>query len=104
MYREKASRSYHWIVFVMSSIVIELPFTLITALIYWFLWYFPAGLQTDPTHAGYALLCYWLFSIFTVSLGYLIAAWMPNLNASLMANGFFFMFVNTFAGTLTARE
>lgn len=29
---------------------------------------------------------------------------MPNLNASLMANGFFFMFVNTFAGTLTARE
>ncbi|CAG8248734.1 unnamed protein product [Penicillium nalgiovense] len=80
VYREKASRSYHWIVFVMT------------------------GLQTDPTHAGYALLCYWLFSIFTVSLGYLIAAWMPNLNASLMANGFFFMFVNTFAGTLTARE
>ncbi|KAJ5462154.1 hypothetical protein N7530_010359 [Penicillium desertorum] len=104
VYREKASRSYHWIVFVMSSIVIELPFTLITALIYWLLWYFPAGLQADPTHAGYALLCYWLFSIFTVSLGYLIAAWMPNLNASLMANGFFFMFVNTFAGTLTARE
>ena len=104
VYRERASRSYHWIVFVMSSIVIELPFTLITALIYWLLWYFPAGLQTDPTHAGYALLCYWLFSIFTVSLGYLIAAWMPNLNASLMANGFFFMFVNTFAGTLTARE
>ncbi|KAJ6186788.1 hypothetical protein N7519_008089 [Penicillium mononematosum] len=104
VYREKASRSYHCIVFVMSSIVIELPFTLITALIYWLLWYFPAGLQTDPTHAGYALLCYWLFSIFTVSLGYLIAAWMPNLNASLMANGFFFMFVNTFVGTLTARE
>jgi hypothetical protein len=27
VYRERASRSYHWIVFVMSSIVIELPFT-----------------------------------------------------------------------------
>ncbi|KAJ5163911.1 uncharacterized protein N7500_005741 [Penicillium coprophilum] len=104
VYREKASRSYHWIVFVMSSIIIELPFTLITAFIYWLLWYFPAGLQTDATHAGYALLCYWLFSVFTVSLGYLIAAWMPNLNSTLMANGFFFMFVNTFAGTLTARE
>ncbi|CAG8044337.1 unnamed protein product [Penicillium nalgiovense] len=104
VYREKASRSYHWIVFAMSSIVIELPSILITALIYWLLWYFPAGLQKDPTHAGYALLCYWLFSIFTVSLGYVIAAWMPNLNASLMANDFFFMFVNTFGGTLTARE
>ncbi|KAJ5578814.1 uncharacterized protein N7459_007778 [Penicillium hispanicum] len=104
VYREKASRSYHWIVFIISSIVIELPFTLITALIYWLLWYFPAGLQADPTHAGYALLCYWLFSVFTVSLAYLIAAWMPNINATLMANGFFFMFVNTFAGTLTARN
>jgi ABC-type multidrug transport system ATPase subunit len=104
VYREKASRSYHWIVFVMSSIVIELPFTLVTALIYWLLWYFPAGLQEDPAHAGYALLCYWLFSVFVVSLSYLIAAWMPNVNASLMANGFFFMFVNTFAGTLTARQ
>ncbi|KAF7594854.1 hypothetical protein BBP40_008184 [Aspergillus hancockii] len=104
VYREKASRSYHWIVFVMSSIVIELPFTLVTALIYWLLWYFPAGLQEDPAHAGYALLCYWLFAVFVVSLSYLIAAWMPNVNASLMANGFFFMFVNTFAGTLTARH
>lgn len=104
IYREKASRSYSWIVFVLSSIIVELPFTLITALIYWLLWYFPAGLQQDAAHAGYSLLCYWLLHVFTVSLSFLIVAWMPNLNASLMANGFFYMFVNTFAGTLTARD
>ncbi|KAH8698121.1 P-loop containing nucleoside triphosphate hydrolase protein [Phaeosphaeriaceae sp. PMI808] len=104
IYREKASRSYSWIVFVLSSIIVELPFTLITALVYWLLWYFPAGLQQDPAHAGYSLLCYWLLHVFVVSLSFLIVAWMPNLNASLMANGFFYMFVNTFAGTLTARD
>lgn len=104
IYREKASRSYSWIIFVLSTIIVELPFTLITALIYWLLWYYPAGLQQDATHAGYSLLCYWLLHVFIVSFSYLIVAWMPNLNASLMANGFFYMFVNTFAGTLTARD
>ncbi|KAF2999430.1 hypothetical protein E8E13_007547 [Curvularia kusanoi] len=104
IYREKASRSYSWVIFVLSIIIVELPFTLITALIYWLLWYYPAGLQQDTAHAGYSLLCYWLLHVFIVSLSFLIVAWMPNLNASLMANGFFYMFVNTFAGTLTARN
>lgn len=104
VYREKASRSYSWIIFVVSTIIVELPFTLITALVYWLLWYYPAGLQQDAAHAGYSLLCYWLLHVFIVSLSFLIVAWMPNLNASLMANGFFYMFVNTFAGTLTARD
>lgn len=104
IYREKASRSYSWLVFVMSAIIIELPFTLVTAIVYWLLWYYPSGQQQDTTHAGFSLLGFLLFHVFIVSLAFLIVAWMPNLNASLLANGFFFMYVNTFAGTLTRRD
>lgn len=44
---------------------------------------------------------YELFAVFVISLGQICASWMPSLPAAFTANGFFFMFVNTFAGTLT---
>nr|WQM87383.1 ABC transporter [Xylaria grammica] len=101
--REKASLTYSWLCFVVPAILIELPYAFITSLVYWLLWYFPAGYFTQPTRAGYSFLMYELFSIFAHSLAQLCAALMPSLNATFMANGFFFMFVNTFAGTLSPR-
>ncbi|KAL1618926.1 hypothetical protein SLS56_010343 [Neofusicoccum ribis] len=101
--REQASQTYSWIIFVVSAIIIELPYALITSLAYWLLWYFPVGYLTSPSRAGYSFLMYQLFSIFAHSLAQLCAALMPSLNATFMANGFFFMFCNTFAGTLSPR-
>ncbi|KAI8631803.1 ABC transporter [Xylariaceae sp. FL1651] len=101
--REKASLTYSWLCFVVPAILIELPYAFITSLVYWLLWYFPVGYFTEPTRAGYSFLMYELFSIFAHSLAQLCAALMPSLNATFMANGFFFMFVNTFAGTLSPR-
>jgi ABC-type multidrug transport system permease subunit len=101
--REKASLTYNWLCFVVPAILIELPYAFITSLVYWLLWYFPVGYFTEPTRAGYSFLMYELFSVFAHSLAQLCAAFMPSLNATFMANGFFFMFVNTFAGTLSPR-
>lgn len=99
--REQASQTYSWLCVVIPAILIELPYALITSLAYWLLWYFPVGYFTEPSRAGYSLLMYELFSVFAHSLAQLCAALMPTLNATFMANGFFFMFVNTFAGTLS---
>ncbi|KFA79185.1 hypothetical protein S40288_02404 [Stachybotrys chartarum IBT 40288] len=99
--REQASQTYSWLCFVLPAILIELPYALVTSLAYWLLWYFPVGYFTQPERAGYSLLMYELFSVFAHSLAQLCAALMPSLNATFMANGFFFMFVNTFAGTLS---
>ncbi|KAH6651607.1 ABC transporter [Truncatella angustata] len=101
--REQASLSYSWLCFVVPAILVELPFAFITSLVYWLLWYFPVGYFTDPAHAGYSFLMYELFSVFAHSLAQLCAVLMPSLNAALMANGFFFMFVNCFAGTLSPK-
>jgi len=101
--REKASLTYSWLCFVIPAILIELPYAFITSLVYWLLWYFPVGYFTDANRSGYSFLMYELFSIFAHSLAQLCAALMPSLNATFMANGFFFMFVNTFAGTLSPR-
>ncbi|KAI0437784.1 ABC transporter PeaB1 [Xylaria telfairii] len=101
--REKASLTYSWICFVVPSILIELPYAVITSTVYWLLWYFPVGYFTEPSRAGYSFLMYQLFSIFAHSLSQLCAALMPSLNAAFTANGFFFMFVNLFSGTLSPK-
>ncbi|KAI1385489.1 ABC transporter [Hypoxylon trugodes] len=101
--REQASQTYSWLCFVIPSILIELPYAFITSLMYWLLWYFPVGYFTTSDRAGYSFLMYELFSVFAHSLAQLCAALMPSLNATFMANGFFFMFVNLFSGTLSPK-
>ncbi|MCJ1267220.1 hypothetical protein MMC22_007105 [Lobaria immixta] len=101
IHREKASLTYHWLVFVLSAIIIELPYAFFTSFIYWILWYYPVGYFSSSSRAGYSFLMYELFAVFATSLAQLCAAAMPNLGSTFMANGFFFMFCNTFAGTLS---
>ena len=103
IHREKESQTYHWTIFVLSAIIIELPYAIITSLVYWLLWYFPVGYFHTPGRAGYSFLMYELFAVFATSLAQLCAATMPNLSSTFMANGFFFMFCNTFAGTLSPQ-
>ena len=103
MQREKSSLTYHWMIFVLSAIMVELPYVVFCSLIYWLLWYFPVGYFYTPPRAGYSFLMFQLFGVFATSLAQLCAAAMPNLESSFMANGFFFMFCNTFAGTLSPQ-
>ncbi|KAJ5215363.1 ABC transporter [Penicillium cinerascens] len=102
-HRERESLTYHWLAFSFSAILVELPYAFFTSLVYWLLWYFPVGYFRDSNHAGYSFLIYQLFSVFATSLAQLCASLMPTIEAALSANGFFFMFCNTFAGTLSPK-
>ena len=103
IHREKANLTYQWPVFVLSAIIIELPYAFVTSLVYWLLWYYPVGYFYGSSRAGYSFLMYELFAIFATSLAQLCAAMMPNISSTFTANGFFFMFCNTFAGTLSPK-
>lgn len=103
VHRERESLTYHWLAFVFSAILVELPYAFLTSLVYWLLWYFPVGYFTEPTRAGYSFLMYELFAVFATSLAQLCASLMPNIEAAFAANGFLFMFCNTFAGTLSPK-
>lgn len=101
--REKGSLTYRWPAFVLSAVIVEIPYTFFANLVYWLLWYFPVGYPQNPYRAGYSFLMYQLFGIFATSVAQLCATIMPSVSAAYAANGFFFMFFNTFAGTLTPR-
>lgn len=102
--RDKASGAYSWTVMVLSAILVEIPFALFTGLLYFVLWYYPAGYPTASDVAGYALLMYLLFHLFVLGLAQLVASLMPTLASTFMANGFFFMFLNTLSGTLSPKS
>jgi ATP-binding cassette subfamily G (WHITE) protein 2 (SNQ2) len=99
--RENESRVYHWSVFVISALVVEIPFTLLGGLIYWLLWYYMVGYFYISTRAGYAFLMYELYSLFVASLAQLTAAIFPTALAAQVANGFIWLVVNTFNGPLS---
>ncbi|KAI0449071.1 ATP-binding cassette transporter [Xylaria acuta] len=99
--REKESRVYHWSVFTLSAFIVEIPFTLIGALIYWLLWYYSAGYFYASERAGYAFIMYELYHIFVASIACLIASVFPTVNGAQVATGFVWLIINTFNGPLS---
>ncbi|KAB8201223.1 P-loop containing nucleoside triphosphate hydrolase protein [Aspergillus parasiticus] len=99
--RENESRVYHWSIFTISALLVEIPFTLLGGLIYWLLWYYMVGYLTISTRAGYAFLMYELYSLFVASLAQLTASLFPTVLAAQVATGFIWLVVNTFNGPLS---
>ncbi|KAI0377720.1 ATP-binding cassette transporter [Hypomontagnella monticulosa] len=98
--REKESRVYHWTVFVSSTFLVEIPFTLVGGFLYWVLWYYMVGFFYSSERAGYAFLMYELFHIFVASVAQLIASIFPTIGAAHIATGFVLLMINTFNGPL----
>lgn len=76
--REYPSRIYGWIAFCTANVVCEIPIAILTSVIYFVLWYFPAGLPTDSSSAGYVFLMTMLFFFFQASWGQWICAFAPS--------------------------
>ena len=101
MTREKSNNTYHWSVFVISAIIVEIPYALFSALVYWILWYYTVGYSYSSSRAAYAWLFYELYALFYTSLGQGIASVMPTMLGALMMTPFIYLIVNTFAGPLS---
>ncbi|KAL1878531.1 hypothetical protein VTK73DRAFT_7872 [Phialemonium thermophilum] len=104
--RERARGIYRWPALVSAALAVEAPYALLTGLSYWLVWYYPvfhAGVSGHSDRAGYNLLGYLLFQLWTHALAQLISAASPTASAALAANGFVFFLFNTFAGTLSPR-
>ncbi|KAK4125191.1 hypothetical protein N657DRAFT_569796 [Parathielavia appendiculata] len=76
--REHPSRIYGWIAFCTAEVLSEIPGSLIAGVLYWLLWYLPAGLPYDAPSAGYVFLMTLLFFLFQSSWGQWICAWAPS--------------------------
>lgn len=96
--REYPSRIYGWVAFCTASVVCEIPAAIVTGLVYWLLWYYPVGLPTDSSTAGYVFLMSMLFFLFQASWGQWICAFAPSFTVISNVLPFFFVMVNLFNG------
>jgi len=98
--RENNSRIYHWSVWVISAIVVELPYRIVAGTLYFICWYWPVKFPRDSSAAGYTWLMMMLFELYYLGFGQLIASFSPNeLLASLLVP-VFFIFIVSFCGVV----
>ena len=98
--RENPSRIYNWVAFCTASVVTEIPISIISAVIYWVLWYFATGLPTDSATAGYVFWMTMLFFLFQASWGQWICAFAPSFTVISNVLPFFFVMFSLFNGVV----
>ncbi|CAK42282.1 hypothetical protein CBS63078_1019 [Aspergillus niger] len=98
--REYPSRIYGWVAFCTANIICEIPMAIISGLIYWLLWYYPAGFPTDSSNAGYVFLMSVLFFLFQASWGQWICAFAPSFTVISNTLPFFFVMTGLFNGVV----
>ena len=98
--RENPSRTYNWFAFCTASVVTEIPISIISAVIYWVLWYYATGLPTDSSTAGYVFWMTILFFLFQASWGQWICAFAPSFTVISNVLPFFFVMFGLFNGVV----
>lgn len=98
--RELPSRIYGWFAFTTAMIVGEIPISIVGSVLYFVLWYYPAGLPTETSVAGYVFLMSMLFFIFMASWGQWITAFAPNFTVISNVLPFFFVMFSLFNGVV----
>lgn len=100
MARENPSRIYNWVAFSTASVVTEIPISIISAIIYWIIWYYSTGLPTDSSTAGYVFWMVMLFFLFQASWGQWICAFAPSFTVISNVLPFFFVMFSLFNGVV----
>jgi hypothetical protein len=76
--REYPSRIYGWAAFCTANIVSDIPAAVVSAVLYFVLWYWPTGLPTESSVSGYCFLMTLLMFLFMTSWGQWICAFAPS--------------------------
>jgi ATP-binding cassette subfamily G (WHITE) protein 2 (SNQ2) len=98
--RELPSRIYSWVAFCTAQVVAEIPIAIASSVLYWVLWYYPSGLPTDSSTAGYVFLMTMLFYLFVSSWGQWICAFAPSFTVISNVLPFFFVMFGLFNGVV----
>jgi ATP-binding cassette subfamily G (WHITE) protein 2 (PDR) len=79
--RERPSKTYSWKVFIMSNVVVELPWNTLMAVIVFFCWYYPIGMYQNAVPDGQVhergalmFLLVWAFLMFTSTFTHMVVA------------------------------
>ncbi|KAF4338536.1 ATPase [Fusarium beomiforme] len=98
--REYPSRIYGWFAFCTANIVSDIPAAVVSAVLYFVLWYWPTGLPTESSVSGYTFLMTLLIFLFMTSWGQWICAFAPSFTVISNVLPFFFVMFGLFNGVV----
>ncbi|KAL4802614.1 ABC-2 type transporter-domain-containing protein [Aspergillus unguis] len=101
--REGPSGAYGWIAFCTAQIISEIPYAIISAGIFFVLYYFTVGLPLGFA-GGYSFLMFFLFFLFATSWGQWIAALSADSMVAATLMPFFIIMCELFNGILQPHE
>ncbi|OAL42986.1 ABC-2 type transporter [Pyrenochaeta sp. DS3sAY3a] len=109
--RERPSKTYSWMVFLGSNMLVEAAWNSVMALFSFILWYFPIGLyrnarQTGTEHSrGTTIFLFvWVFFIFASSFAHLIMAGLETYDIAGAVVGLLTIMMFAFCGVLAGPD
>ncbi|KAH7175408.1 ABC-2 type transporter-domain-containing protein [Dactylonectria macrodidyma] len=109
--RERPSKVYSWKVFMLSQIIVELPWNALMSVIMFFCWYYPVGLYNNASAAGQLtergglmFLFLFMFLIFTGTFSTMIIAGFETADAGANIANLLFMLCLIFCGVLATSD
>jgi ATP-binding cassette subfamily G (WHITE) protein 2 (SNQ2) len=98
--REKKSKTYSWQAFVTSQILSEIPYLLISGVLYFATWYYTVGFPTNSNKAGATLFVMLLYEFLYTGIGQFVAAYAPNAIFAALINPLVVGMLVSFCGVL----
>ncbi|PVH68360.1 putative multidrug resistance ABC transporter [Cadophora sp. DSE1049] len=109
--RERPAKAYSWKAFIMSSILVEIPWAIITSVLVYVAWYYPVGLyrNASPTHeeelrGALIFLLIVTYLIFTSTFSTLVIAVIGNAETGANIANLMFMMCLGFCGILITKD
>ncbi|KAL4744626.1 hypothetical protein BDW72DRAFT_212322 [Aspergillus terricola var. indicus] len=96
--REKKSKMYSWISFVIGLIVSEFPYLCVCAVLYFLCWYYCVKLPYDSSRAGSTFFIMLIYEFIYTGIGQTIAAIAPNATFAALVNPLIISILVLFCG------
>lgn len=109
--RERPSKAYSWIAFILASIIVEIPWNMFIAVPAFFAWYYPIGLyqNAEPTDSvisrgGTMFLIILLFMLFASTFTIMVIAGIEDVAAAGQISQLLFSLCLIFCGVLVTKN
>ncbi|KAF9114948.1 hypothetical protein BGX27_009378 [Mortierella sp. AM989] len=99
-FREQSGKYYSWMPFAATIIIVEIPFMIFTGTVFFLILYWCVGFSGNGGDTIYTYLMVILFTLFSITLGQMIAAWTPNVQIAALLNPSIISILNLFCGVV----
>lgn len=99
--RERPSKAYSWIAFLIANIVVELPYQIVLSVLMWTGWYWPVfNKNQSGEQRGLMLLIMIQFMVYTSTFAHMVIAALPDAETAGNIATLLFTMALTFNGVM----